>query len=288
MASWLPTLQTLISSRFLAQVSNLLLWMGVFWYLGFLVSSQLEVVSSPQFPKIVVESKSPSSVAGRASLLFGEPDLAAVESSAPVASLNPSDVDKTRLSLKLIGAIVTDGQGVAIIEQSGTTHIVGEGDEITRGVELIKVFSDQVIILHRGKREKLLMEEADAGLISEVKGFALLASGGAKLSGGKGKSLQKIGEELKKQPVSISKYIRFQPINEGGKWTAVKIWPRSERALFKRIGFQAGDLIKSINGRSIQEMSQEPALWQRYLNKSQFDLTLERRGQPVKLSVNLN
>ncbi|MDG6777315.1 type II secretion system protein GspC [Thiomicrorhabdus sp. zzn3] len=262
-----------------------LLWCA--WLIGDLISSQLQTIERPELPTVQVLPEKKVSTEGEPSYLFGKPD---VEQTALATdrSVSPDELDQTRLKLKLIGVIVSQDKGVAIIEASGTTKVVSEGEEILSGVELLKVLPDQVVILHRGKQEKLMMERSEAALMQTLSAQSSPTAEASDLSYDQKQTLRNIGEELRQQPVSISKYIRFQPINEDGKWVAVKIWPRAEKEVFESIGFKAGDLLKSINGRSIHEMSQEPALWQAFLNDSRFELGVERKGQLVTLSVDLN
>lgn len=288
MLNLLHTVQTMAQSTSLAKWASSFLVLILAWLSGILISAQLQPIEIPPLPEpsSQVQSVSPSPQ-GKESYLFGKPEVEMVApSQSAAADLAPEAVAATRLRLKLIGAIATADKGVAIIESSGTTLVVAEGEQVINGVDLVKVYSDQAVILHRGKHEKLQMEEATAGLISTVGGDESAVSD--ELTPEHKQTLREIGEVLRQQPVSISKYIRFQPINQNGQWTAVKIWPKEQQAVFEALGFKAGDLLKSVNGRSIQDLAQEPALWQTFLNESQFELTVERNGQPVNLTVDLN
>lgn len=287
MFSLVNSFHTIVRNHALAKWSSYLLIVLLAWMIGSMVSKQLTPVNIPVLPHISLQEADSGPVRGELSFLFGEPAADATPAGQVDSSdVSPSEVNATRLKLKLVGAIASHGKGVAIIESSGNTLVAKEGEEIINGVDLIKVYSDQIIILHRGKREKLLMEEATEGLFEQASSSSEAVSTSLTPEGKA--TLKEIGEVLRNQPVSISKYIRFQPVNENGKWVAVKIWPRAEKAVFEGIGFRAGDLLKSINGRTIDEMAQEPALWQTFLNESQFDLTVERNGKLVDLSVDLN
>ncbi len=288
MVNLVSSLRTFVNTPSLAKWMTYLLLVLLAWQTGVLVSARLNVVETPTLPQISIAPQKAVKVRGDESLLFGKPEVELVQP-AGVADdgLSPSEVDASRLRLKLVGAIATEGKGVAIIESSGKTLVVGEGEEIMSGVDLLKVFSDQVIILNRGKREKLMMEEGGSNLFEKAGPSSKTQQASPAMSSAHKESLRQIGENLRSNPVSISKYIRFQPINEGGKWVSVKIWPKAEPELFKEIGFKAGDLLKSINGRTINEMAQEPSLWQVFLNESHFYLTVERGGQLVDLSVDL-
>jgi len=258
------------------------------WLVGRSASSMLYSSDIPSLPTLVQAKPINQAVQGEYSYLMGKPDLKALKESAPQKSKESvSEITNTRLRLKLIGVIDLESSGVAIIQSSGKTLVVSEGEKIVQGVDLIEVYSNWVMISHRGKREKLMMEETAKGLI-EQGGSKTAPSAPSRLSPENSAALKKIGESLKKSPISISRYVRFKTIGKKGNWTAIKVWPRSNIGVFTGIGLKSGDLIKSVNGKSIQEISQDPSLWQTFLNESQFDLTVERRGEPVSLSIDLN
>ncbi|WP_373019682.1 type II secretion system protein GspC [Thiomicrorhabdus sp.] len=287
MVNFFPFLRAISSNPKLAKWATYFLLVLLAWQGGKLFSSQLNVVTTPALPEIVAKPQKNLKLQGDDSLLFGKPEVDLTQTTdLNDSGMSPSEVDASRLRLKLVGAIAIDGKGVAIIESSGSTLVVSEGEEIISGVDLLKVYSDQVIILNRGKREKLMIEQGGKDLFEPATQSG--AGETSEITTEHKQTLRKIGEDLRSNPISISKYIRFQPMNKDGKWDAVKIWPKSEPEIFNEIGFKAGDLLKSVNGRTIQEMAQEPSLWQAFLNESQFDLTIERQGQLVNLSVDLN
>lgn len=282
------------SLKLVAQSSVLLRWVTLFllavlaWQIGKHATLLLTSPVVPQLPVIAVEKSAPVSVSGDPSYLMGRPDVIAQKPTRPALSTDSvAKVSKTRLNLKLLGVIDLPKRGVAIIKSSGKTLVVAEGEEIIKGVELLEVFADQVMISHRGKREKLMMESAAKGLIESGSGKRASASAQS-LSARDAQSLQAIGQTLRQSPLSISKYVRFKPIGKQGSWTAVKIWPKSNITLFRNLGLKSGDLIKEVNGRTIQQMSQQPALWQEFLNGSQVELTVERRGRSIQLAIDLN
>lgn len=282
------SLKLLTNNRALVRWATILFLVLLAWQAGRSASLMLHSSNVPPLPVLIQAEQSHQTIHGEPSYLMGKPDLKSLKESTPVASKESiSEITNTRLNLKLIGVIDLENAGVAIIKSSGKTLVVGEGEEIVKGVELVEVYSDQVIISHRGKREKLIMEETAKGLI-ERGSESTSSAPQSRLSIEASQALKEIGDTLRKSPISISKYIRFKPIGKNGNWSAVKVWPKSNIDVFTGIGLKSGDLIKSVNGRTIQEMSKEPSLWQAFLNESQFELTVERQGKTVSLSVDLN
>ncbi|WP_178863921.1 type II secretion system protein N [Thiomicrorhabdus cannonii] len=255
------------------------------WQVGALIALQLGAPQTPDFPTLDQKEK-PAEIQrphGVASHLFGQPLVAPPTKTA--ASLKVEMLAPTQLRLKLLGTIVSGHSAVAIIESAGVTLVVAEGEPVTKNVGLVKVFADEVIIEHRGKREKLQMEQAGERLISSVQADSVVLKA---LTAEQKETLQSIGQIIREQPLSVSKYIRFEPLNKQGKLNGVKIWPSEQKEVFDALGLQPGDVLLGINGQSIEEIGQGSAGWQALLERTQLELQLERNGQRLSLSVDLN
>lgn len=277
--------QVFLQNRTLPFLASIVFFLLLAWQLGGLLSLVLHTPQAPIMPTLaVVTSSSPTApIQASASLLFGEPASVQSPQKAPEA-VNSAHLARTQLRLKLLGAIVTAQRAVAIIESSGKTLVVAEGQEVMSGVRLLKVYAEEVVLEHRGKREKLQMEQVGKGLIATV---AQTASPQA-LNVEDKVLLQNLTQTLRAQPLSLSKYIRFQPVNQGGALSAVQIWPREHEAVFRALGLQAGDKLKRVNGQSMAEMAQDANGWQTFLEQSQFALQVERDGQLLDLTIDLN
>ena len=257
------------------------------WQVGQGASLFLTKPVLPELPSVSVETPNLKVIQGQRSYLLGRPDATFLNQNATRNAKPVSEISNTRLNLTLMGVIDVKGAGVAIIQSPNETLVAGVGEQIVKGVELVEIYADQVVITHRGKQERLVMESVSTGLIKAASEDGLAFSS-ATLSAKNAQALKEVGDTLRKSPISISKYIRFQPIGQSGRWSAVKIWPKTDTDLFNSIGLKSGDLIKSVNGKTIQDMSSQPSLWQNFLNASQFELAIERQGQLVTLLLDLS
>lgn len=282
------TLQTqakaLLENRLAASLVGVVLLVLLAWWLGAFIASQLQISSQPKLP--VWSAKPVKESQGTASFLFGK---FTAKTEKPKTNIDPNALKKSSLNLSLVGVIDMGNRGAALIQKSGKTLVVLEGEQIMPRVTLIDVLGDQAIILHNGAREKLLLKRksnkqlfTQEAVVEEPSEPAVMNS---QLNTYDNDQLNEIGKTLKKQPMAIAKYIRFQPINQNGKWTSVKLWAKSDRALFEAIGFRDGDLLKRVNGKSINDMAKNPALWQEFLNGNEFDLIVERDGAEEPISV---
>lgn len=196
----------------------------------------------------------------------------------PVAK-QQSEFKQSKLNLKLMGILMAPNMSVAIINKSGQANSYVLDEEIQRGVVLKEVHEDYVVLSNRGLLEKLEMTKPDNLFAASDSSQELNQTQMAKLS--------KVKENALKNPVSIMRYVRFQNKVKNGKIDSVKVWPRQEKEIFTALGFVAGDELLSVDGQKIDKLAKSPQLWQRLLKQSQFELIINRNGQQMPLSVEL-
>jgi general secretion pathway protein C len=260
---------------------------GIFaLWLGAVLTLALQSPEVPLLPKITPTKtvNQPMQVHGSALQLLGQPTKV---TSTPVTE-NLSEVKKTRLNLKLIGVIQSGERGVALIQKGRETVVVLPGEDIQPGVKLLEVHANQVVIEHQGKKERLLLEGAEDTTNTHAKSTAEnRANANQQTNGDAYHRLVTVANQLRKSPASISKYLRFQPLRANGKWIGVQVWPKGDAAIFRAAGFKPGDIIKEVDGKTIQQMSEQPQLWQQFQKQNQFDVVVERNGELKVLNIDL-
>lgn len=281
-----PILQRFINHSKTVLTVALILLMFLAWFLGVFMMQLAEISAEPTQQSELSSSQSlvegSTSARGIVSYLFGKPDIQS--SIKPTVQLK--DVKQSRLNLDLVGVIVHAGRGVAMIQLSGTTKLFFEGDEIRSRVVLLEVFADKIIVENNGVQESIALkraknilltrkDEEDGSQIYSTREFTNTA-------------LRDVGKELKKSPMSIARFVKFKPIQKNGKWSGVKLWSKSDKELFNSVGFEEGDTLIEVNGASIQQLSKDPSLWQKFLKQDQFELVVERHGQIQNISVDLS
>ncbi|PLA75564.1 hypothetical protein CYQ88_00945 [Hydrogenovibrio sp. SC-1] len=271
-----------ISMEHLSHLLTWLLGLTGAWLFGQLIASSLTVV--PDYPVVKLDPKQTTAplLKGQASGLFG---YAPIETSKSTPPPDTKQVAKTKLNWTLQGVIVDANQAVAIIDANGQTKVVLENEWVMPQVRLVKVMANGVLLDNRGVAEKLLLKAGDQDLTTSEPVAMIQAQ---PLTGFDQQRLTEIGETLRKSPMSIGQFLRFQPINQKGQWVGVKIWSKNDKSLFKALGFKEGDMVKQVNGRSIQEMSKNPTLWKQFLTMSEFELVVDRQGEMKTLQVNFN
>lgn len=253
------------------------------WSLGKLFVSFLEspqpIVQPERTPLKTAFSSSNAQPSGSPSYLLGRPDR--LSSQKVVES--PEMLQKSSLNLTLIGLLQHPVKSIAVIEVKGKAQVFAVGEAIQRDVELIEVGTDFAIISNRGKQEKLELKAVPNILMAPSD-----ASGSATdMTQSQSKKLELIKKQIKQTPVSILGYVRFEFVNSKGKPVMIKVWPKQEAALFNALGFKPGDLLKVVNGHSVEALSKNPALWQALMSESSFSVVVDRQGIEQNLRVEL-
>jgi general secretion pathway protein C len=283
-----PFFISLQSNKKMIAFLSFLLILLFAWLLGRFTTSLLEELGEPKWQDLDA-TVSAGVAQGKVSYLFGKPDKA-VTKVEKKPSINIDEVKKTRLNLTLVGIIMLGENALALIESAGKTLVVFVGDEIMPQVVLQEVFAEEIVISNGGVQELLSLVRGKNQLLTKKNNrqqSAVIAEQNS-LSEDQSDSLNKIGSILRKSPMSISKFIKFKPINKNGRWTGVQIWSRTDKKLFKALGFEEGDMLVNVNGTSINELAITPNLWRAFLSESQFDLIVERNGQQHGVSVDLS
>jgi len=275
MSMWLSRFDPVSFSHYFSKIVLIVTVLLLGWLLGAMLSFSLQpsvALSPPSFQQNTTSDSVPTRVIPVA--LLGQQ---AVDSSA-IAQKNEADVSETRLNLEVLGIVaLPEDKGLVIIKSGGQTLLVSVGEKIQARVYLEAVYSDYVVIDHNGVLEKLMMSESNELLDSDAFG----------LNGQKQRALGALKKELKKTPIKIMEYVRFQLINAGKHDAKMKLWPKKEPEMFEGLGLEAGDVLKMVSGHSIAQLTQKPSLWIKVLNEPVLEMEIERQGQVEYLVVEL-
>ena len=183
------------------------------------------------------------------------------------------DVAETSLDLTLTGVWPNGDEGSAIIRRSDgkeKRHAVGE--TITSGVRLVAVYEDQVIIEQNGVRESLRFESK-----IPVK-----------------KRIEEAAPQAVKSVVTaqeLSDAIKMSVTKDANGATAIALNAGRNGAVFEKIGFQSGDILRSVNGTlAPADPSGLLTMMNEISRAEQTTIVIERNGQrmPITLSVKGN
>lgn len=177
---------------------------------------------------------------------------------------------ETTLNLKLRGVFAALGglPALAILAVDGQDLAVATGKEVQPGVTLDSVAPDHVILVNRGARERLDLEELGRPLT--------LANGDVPLT------RQEINLALA-NPQTLGVQVK----SGSGPQAGLVLTQVSGDGLVARLGLQTGDVLRMVNGSpvtNVQDLAQQLA---GNASVQRIILVGERQGKPLNLSFSL-
>ena len=211
--------------------------------------------------------------------LFGQAsqELTGRLGTLPVSSLN----------LVLTGVIAASNGGYALISVNGQPQeSFTVGQNVTSGAVLQAVYSDRVVIQRNGVMESLLLEGADksAPVSSEswqpsVSAQPLAEHGTVRETGANHYMIDRDQLAAQMRTPDFLRQATMVPSNSGGV-PGRQIQPGS---LYEKLGLRAGDVVKSINGQTINSVEDAMKLYQQMANLSSVQMEVQRGGKPEYL-----
>lgn len=198
--------------------------------------------------------------------LFGE------AGAAPVVSRRDEPVQQTRLPLTLQGVFMADENqaSAAIVSQQnkpGKRYIVG--DMLPGNAKLEEVFTDRIILTRAGVRETLQFPKSktefvaedypdetidDADAQRELTGLQDAANADlAQSEAAPEEIVDQYRERLAEDPAAALNDLGVETVDGGG----YRIGNLASNPLLRSTGLQAGDVILSVNGQPVGDISQD-------------------------------
>ena len=178
------------------------------------------------------------------------------------------------LSLTLVGTFITEGQEpYAIIEdkkkQSQDMFLLG--DSVFDQATLKKIYEDRVEIERLGKLEVLKLDEF-GGADGPVAGG--IANNGDDYVVDEAE----LDKGLENLPLLLTQ-ARAVPYFKDGRSIGLRLFAIKSGSLYEKIGLKNGDILKSINGNSLADITQALKLFEQLKQERSIGLVLERDKQ---------
>ena len=229
--------------------------------------------------------------------LFGEAGKqpAAVVEVKTVAEGIEDQATKTSLDIELKGIVYSEDPelGVAMIVVKGKSDQYHIGDKLPLSprVELAKVLVDRVIIDNSGRYESLwLFDENEKPRVSSNRAKPVDAAKLNDLRGKKGATdlARDYRSRLYKNPSSLAEVVRISPAQVDGQMVGYRVSPGRDKEQFKAFGFEAGDVVTSINSVSLDDPSKALEVYKMMRTAREASFTVDRGGESIQLMVSLD
>ena len=208
--------------------------------------------------------------------VFGIAD-AADETPPPIA-VEHEDLRETKLSnLSLKGTIASYPAelSVAIIADGNNTEKVYTiGSPVTNGAKLHAVYADRVVLNENGVLTNLKLPkdfpESTQTVVRRDTTSSIRPTA----------DTQSIQSVVAQNVSKLSDVIRPTPYFVDGQQQGYRVYPGRNRAQFTALGLRPGDLVKDIDGQSLNDPTQAMKIFQTLGSSSEVSVTVERNGQP--------
>ena len=190
---------------------------------------------------------------------------------APTPSANSQKPAESSLPLSLIGVFLPDNEEpYAIIQddKKNLQDVFSPKESIFGAATLLTIYPDKVEIDRNGTKEMLVMDST------------LPKSSDSPATGSTSENEFVVAEEeldkaLENLPLLLTQ-ARAVPYFKDGKAVGLRLFAIRTGSLFEKIGLQNGDVLKTVNGNSLADLSQAMQLFQKLKEERSIDLALER------------
>ena len=195
------------------------------------------------------------------------------------AVASTATITVTSLPLELFGVrtnAATGGGSAILAGSDGVQKSIGTGEEIQPGVRLVGVFFDHVEIDNAGKRESLYLDQGDAPAGAAAAAPATDSPAAAQPAAAPPAPIS---------PASIRAGIAFAPRSIDGRVSGISVSAQGDGSAFAAVGFRPGDVIRSVNGRTIASAADVAALNGQLQPGARLSLEVERGAGTAQIAV---
>lgn len=185
----------------------------------------------------------------------------------------------TTLPLVLIGTFLTDGQApYAIIEdqKNQLQDVFSVNESIFDAAKLVAIYSNKVEINRQGAIEILTIDETSQA--SSATGAGVGSNAGQEYVVDEAE----LDQALLDLPGLLTQ-ARAIPYFKDGKSIGLRLFAIKNGSLFEKVGLQNGDILKSINGNSLGDITQAVRLFETLKQERSIRVTLERARTEMEL-----
>jgi type II secretion system protein C len=220
------------------------------------------------------------------------------------------------LGIRLMGCMVARAPqySMALIQdgKSNETYIVSTGDVLPNEAEVVKIKRDRIFLRHQGQLQYVQLQQSISGDPSPVSiqspgpGAATAPSSSQALeraatsqpeseTGGGSGGVERVGEnqyvidgesleERFDDPGELAQEVRAVPNydDSGREQRGVKMMGMPPSGIYSEMGFESGDVLRSINGRTVESPEQAREVIETLQSKGSVSVQVERDGRSVE------
>ena len=221
----------------------------------------------------------------KALALFGEP-AKVTEQPVKAAPAPVKEAKETVLNVKLNGVFASSNlaQAYAIISQGKQQSLyrVGEALDNLRGVTLVSVLSDRVIIDNNGKNEAILLypegeqisNASDTHYEDTLKKEPTLRGAVSRLAAG-----QKVQR--------LTDVIKISMARENGAVIGFRVRPGRNRQIFDKLGLRTNDIVTAVNGTELSSPEVAMEMYRSMRNATEASIQIKRGDEQLSFDLDV-
>jgi len=262
-------------------------YVGSTLFLSYLDHELVKDLPQPALAKSSVERKASPSVPSTDSSKAVAKKPSSTERKETTPRKGSSAQEKPALSsltLKLLGTVVNEsGLSWAVIQDLATDrqNMVGVGS-VVAGARVVLIGKDRVVLNVDGREEILL-----------------LGAEGARSASGRGDqqpqesatSTYVLGREVVRENLqnlpALMNQARAEVYFKEGRPEGYLLSQIQKGSILNAVGFQDGDVIRSVNGHEVRSLEDAIALYQKYGDGDSFTIGISRGQKPRTLHVKI-
>ena len=201
-------------------------------------------------------------------------------------SVRLEELTLTSLNCSLIGTITEeDGNGWAIIRDNddSSEKMVTLGSDV-KGARVVRILQDKVIVNIHGRDELLLMDLEEKPAQPSVARATRTSSRTQVLTYNVSRN---VVQDSLNNLASVMTGVRVDPYFEGGKPDGFRVSQLQPGNLLTNMGFQNGDIIKSVNGRPITTTEDAMGLYNTMKDSAFFQVGILRNNSPATIQIRI-
>ncbi|MDC1340601.1 type II secretion system protein GspC [Oceanospirillaceae bacterium] len=160
-----------------------------------------------------------------------------------------TELPESLLKVVIKGILALDDaqKSVAILSvQNAQDKVFKVGAEITPEYKIRQIVADGVVVDHLGRLEMIRLPRVS---------MADLTAKNGTVNANSTVGLRQLRDQLLSNPLALEQHIAFVPYTDNGAFTGYRVNPGSKPAMFEKLGLQANDIIKSIDGVGIGQLA---------------------------------
>lgn len=217
-------------------------------------------------------------------ILITGADISAI-SAAQQGSATDALREQSLAHLQLKGTLFTESLNpLAVIENTRNGQIIMYelGDDV-EGLKIAKISRGEIVLILKGKEYILSFPEG-----------GILQPGLAADKDGKWYNITRDGDTITTDRATvrgailrvrdIMKGLKAGPYSEEGKKTGIAITALNEEGVLKEIGIKQGDVIKTVNGFTLNSPYQIFNAYRKLKDNAELKVEITRKGTPLTLT----